>query len=151
MKQKLVTFFAGVVFAVGLGVSGMTNPAKVIGFLDVAGAWDPSLALVMGGAIGVHLLFAQWSKKAQRPLWADGFVLPKRADVDGRLIAGAALFGLGWGTAGYCPGPALVSLVGLTTGALTFCTSMVAGIAAFHALAAAPRKRVEDDGDSTTI
>ena len=150
MKQKLVSFVAGVVFAVGLGISGMTNPAKVIGFLDVTGAWDPSLALVMAGAIGVHLVFAQWSKKAERPLWAEAFVLPKRADVDGRLIAGAALFGLGWGTAGYCPGPALVSLVGLTTGALVFCASMVAGIAVFHAFAAARRERVEDS-TSTTV
>ena len=150
MKQRLVTFFAGVVFAVGLGISGMTNPAKVIGFLDVTGAWDPSLALVMGGAIGVHVLFAQWSKKAVRPLWADAFVLPKRSDVDGRLIAGAALFGLGWGTAGYCPGPALVSLVGLTTGALTFCASMVAGIAIFHVFGTARRERVEV-GKSTTV
>lgn len=141
MRQKLVTFVAGVVFAVGLGISGMTNPAKVIGFLDVTGAWDPSLALVMGGAIGVHLFVAQWSKKAQRPLWADTFVIPKRADVDGRLIAGAALFGLGWGTAGYCPGPAIVSLVGLTSGALTFCVSMMAGIAMFHAFAARTRGR----------
>lgn len=149
MKQQLVTFFAGVVFAVGLGISGMTNPAKVIGFLDVTGAWDPSLALVMGGAIGVHLVFAQWSKRAQRPLWADAFVLPKRADVDGRLLAGAALFGLGWGTAGYCPGPALVSLVGLTTGALTFGAAMLAGIAVFHAFAAPRRKRVGDDGNAT--
>ena len=150
MKQKLVAFVAGVVFAVGLGISGMTNPAKVIGFLDVTGAWDPSLALVMGGAIGVHLLFAQWSRKAERPLWADAFVLPRRADVDRRLIAGAALFGLGWGTAGYCPGPALVSLIGLTSGALTFCASMVVGIAVFHAFAATRRERAAD-GSSTTI
>ena len=150
MKQKLVAFVAGVIFAVGLGISGMTNPAKVIGFLDVTGAWDPSLALVMAGAIGVHLVFAQWSKKAERPLWADAFVLPKRADVDGRLIAGAALFGLGWGTAGYCPGPALVSLVGLTTGAIAFCASMVAGIAVFHTFASARRERVEDNTSTTT-
>ena len=150
MKQKLVAFVAGVVFAVGLGISGMTNPAKVIGFLDVTGAWDPSLALVMAGAIGVHLVFAQWSRKAKRPVWADAFVLPERADVDVRLIAGAALFGLGWGTAGYCPGPALVSLIGLTSGALAFCASMVAGIAVFHAFAGARRERVEDS-TSTTI
>lgn len=150
MKQKLVTFFAGVVFAIGLGISGMTSPAKVIGFLDVTGGWDPSLALVMGGAIGVHILFAQWSTKAERPLWADAFVRPKRADVDGRLIAGAALFGLGWGTAGYCPGPALVSLVGLTTSALVFCASMVAGIAVFHAFASARREGVEDGKSTTT-
>ena len=151
MKQKLVAFVAGVVFAVGLGISGMTNPAKVIGFLDVTGAWDPSLALVMAGAIGVHLVFAQWSKKAERPLWADAFVLPKRTDVDVRLIAGAALFGLGWGTGGYCPGPALVSLVGLTTGALTFCASMVAGIGVFHAFAATRRRERASEGSSTTI
>ena len=150
MKQKLITFFAGIVFAVGLGISGMTNPAKVIGFLDVTGAWDPSLAFVMGGAIGIHVLVAQWAKKAQRPLWADAFVLPTRADIDGRLLAGAALFGLGWGTAGYCPGPALVSLVGLTTGALTFCASMIAGIAAFHGFAATRRERADESNSTRT-
>ena len=150
MKQKLVTFIAGVVFAVGLGISGMTNPAKVIGFLDVTGAWDPSLAFVMGGAIGIHVLVAQWAKKAQRPLWADAFVLPTRADIDGRLLAGAALFGLGWGTASYCPGPALVSLVGLTTGALTFCASMIAGIAAFHGFAATRRERADESNSTRT-
>ena len=150
MKQKLVAFVAGVVFAVGLGISGMTNPAKVIGFLDVTGAWDPSLAFVMGGAIGIHVLVAQWAKKAQRPLWADAFVLPTRADIDGRLLAGAALFGLGWGTAGYCPGPALVSLVGLTTGALTFCASMIAGIAAFHGFAATRRERADESNSTRT-
>ena len=140
MKQQLVTSFAGVVFAIGLGISGMTNPAKVIGFLDVTGAWDPSLALVMGGAIAIHVSFAQWSRRAARPWWADTFVLPRRTDVDTRLLAGAALFGLGWGTAGYCPGPALVSLVSLRAESIIFCASMVAGIGAFHALAAGRRR-----------
>jgi len=141
MRQLLVSFVSGVVFALGLGISGMTNPAKVVGFLDVTGAWDPSLALVMGSGIGVHFLFAWWSKRAKRPLWADAFVLPKRSDIDWRLLGGAALFGLGWGTAGYCPGPGLVSLVGISTGALAFCASMIGGMVAFHVFVRAARER----------
>lgn len=134
MKQKLVAFASGVVFALGLGISGMTDPSKVLGFLDVTGAWDPSLAFVMAGALAVYFPFARWAKKAARPLWGDRFSLPELTRVDGRLLVGSALFGLGWGTAGYCPGPAVVAVIGLSTGALTFCAAMLAGIVAFRLL-----------------
>jgi len=132
MKQLALAFVAGIVFAVGLGISGMTDPARVLGFLDVAGRWDPSLAFVMIGAIGVHLGPAQWALRARRPLWADAFALPSRTAVDGRLLAGSILFGIGWGIAGYCPGPALVNLAAPSRPLLAFAAAMVIGTAVFR-------------------
>jgi len=105
-----VSFLCGVVFAAGLALAGMTSPAKVIGFLDVGGAWDPSLALVMLGAIGVYLPVHRLVRRRARPLLAPQFYLPPEQPIDGRLLAGAAVFGVGWGLSGYCPGPALASL-----------------------------------------
>lgn len=119
-----IAFFCGVVFAVGLGLAGMTAPAKVIGFLHVTGAWDPSLALVMLGAIGVHVWFALRGGQAPAP-----------GGVDARLLAGAALFGIGWGIAGYCPGPAVVSLVTLSPDVLAFVGAMLAGMLVHHRIA----------------
>jgi uncharacterized membrane protein YedE/YeeE len=136
MKPRIALGIAGFVFAVGLGISGMTDPRKVIGFLDVTGKWDPSLAFVMMGAIGVHALAAWWARRRLRPVLAASFKLPTLRRVDGRLLAGAALFGAGWGAAGFCPGPALVSLAGLSTGSLVFCSAMVLGAAAFRWLPA---------------
>jgi uncharacterized protein len=133
MKQLAVAFVAGIVFAVGLGISGMTDPGRVLGFLDVAGHWDPSLAFVMAGAIGVHLGPAQWALRARRPLWADAFVLPARTAVDGRLLAGSILFGIGWGIAGYCPGPAIVNLAAPSRPLLAFVAAMVLGARLFRA------------------
>jgi uncharacterized protein len=135
VKQVLVAVACGVVFATGLGISGMTDPAKVIGFLDVFGRWDPSLGFVMVGAIGVHLGAARWALRAARPLGANHFVLPSTNTVDARLVGGSALFGLGWGATGYCPGPALVDLVAPSQGLVTFVAAMLAGIAAFRFLA----------------
>lgn len=127
---------AGALFALGLGLSGMTDPRNVLAFLDVTGAWDPSLALVMGGAIGVHVFFA---RRAARASAADAHrysLLPDAAGpaagVDGRLLAGAAVFGLGWGVAGFCPGPALVSLVTLSPSTLAFVGAMVLGMVLFE-------------------
>ena len=111
-------FLAGVIFAIGLCLSGMTQPGKVIAFLDVTGDWDPSLAFVMMGAIGVHVFFAR-----RRPAVA-AKVLP----VTPRLLIGSALFGIGWGLGGYCPGPALVSLVALAPVTLAFVAAMVVGM-----------------------
>lgn len=111
-------FFAGLLFAVGLGVGGMTNPRKVMAFLDVFGRWDPSLLLVMGGAVLVHLPFLRWM--GTRP--PSG---PERPDVT--LIAGAAIFGVGWGLSGYCPGPAVVSLASGASGAIVFVLAMLVG------------------------
>jgi len=119
---------AGLVFGVGLIVSGMTQPAKVMAFLDVTGDWDPSLMLVMGGAIGVHVLFARRALRPDaRPRLAAAFELPRRQDVDAPLLVGAALFGVGWGATGFCPGPALVSLATLSRPAVVFVLAMVAG------------------------
>jgi uncharacterized protein len=138
MKHIVVAFLAGVIFAVGLGVSGMTNPQRVIGFLDLTGRWDPSLAFVMLGAIGVHLAAALWALRASRPLWGGAFSFPRSTQIDRRLVTGAALFGVGWGITGYCPGPALVDLAAPSSNGVTFVIAMVAGAAAYHLRSAFP-------------
>jgi uncharacterized membrane protein YedE/YeeE len=132
MKKALTPFLLGLLFAVGLGVSGMTDPRKVVGFLDVTGAWDPSLAFVMLGAIALHLPFARWSRRAPRPLWAPAFRLPDPTSIDRPLVTGAAVFGIGWGIAGYCPGPAVVAAGAGSPAALAFLASMLVGIAVFQ-------------------
>ena len=111
MKAALTSFFAGIIFALGLGIGGMTQPAKVIGFLDFAGNWDPSLAFVMMGAILVHAIFYRVIRGRSSPLFSPAFTMPTRTDVDLPLLAGAGIFGMGWGLGGFCPGPALTSLV----------------------------------------
>lgn len=126
----VVAVVAGLFFALGLGISGMTQPTKVLAFLDVAGAWDPSLAFVMAGAIAVHAPIARWALQRPAPMMGGRWQVPTRNDLDGRLLGGAALFGVGWGLSGYCPGPALVSLVSGATGAVVFVAAMVAGMGA---------------------
>ena len=130
-RTDVVAFVAGVTFAIGLGISGMTQPAKVIAFLDVTGAWDPSLAFVMLGAIGVHLVFARRVKAGAAPRFAPAFALPLTTGIDRRLLLGASLFGIGWGIAGFCPGPAIVSVVTLAPTALAFVAAMLAAMAAY--------------------
>ena len=126
--MKLITaFIFGVVFALGLGLAGMTQPAKIIGFLDVAGAWDPTLAFVMGGAVLVGALSFPWILHRRKALLGDSFALPAQHAIDAPLLIGAAVFGVGWGLSGYCPGPALVSLVTLSPPVLTFVGFMAAG------------------------
>jgi len=121
---NLVAFVSGLLFAIGLGIAGMTQPSRVLDFLDVLGPWDPSLAFVMAGAIAVYMPVF-WSA---RRMLVRRLHLPTRKDVDVRLVLGAAMFGVGWGLAGYCPGPALVSLVTLTGPALAFGAAMLAGM-----------------------
>lgn len=133
MRKLASAFVAGFVFAMGLGLSGMTNPDKVIGFLDVAGHWDPSLGLVMAGAIAVHVGAAQWALRAQKPLWSPAFSFQDATRVDAQLVVGSALFGIGWGIAGYCPGPAMVDLVAPSTSLLIFVAAMIAGMVMFGA------------------
>jgi uncharacterized membrane protein YedE/YeeE len=133
MRLIAVAFVAGIVFAVGLGLSGMTDPNKVVGFLDVASAWDPSLGFVMAGAIAVHVGAAQWALRARKPLWSGTFAPLGPSGVDTPLVVGATLFGLGWGISGFCPGPALVDLVAPSTSLLVFVASMIAGMGAFRA------------------
>jgi hypothetical protein len=128
MVSAAVAFAAGSLFAAGLCVSGMTQPAKVLGFLDVAGAWDASLAFVMIGAIGVHAVMRRLALRLRRPLGAAAFEEPTRRGVDGPLVVGAAIFGVGWGLGGYCPGPAIVSLGTGSTNALVFVAMMAFGM-----------------------
>lgn len=123
--MALVGLFAGLLFGAGLVVSGMTEPAKVRGFLDFTGHWDPTLAFVMAGAIAVHLLAYRLIRGRRAPILGGSFQLPTRRDIDAKLLAGAAIFGVGWGLGGYCPGPAVTSL---TTGApavLVFVAAML--------------------------
>ena len=132
--NRLVTFLAGLIFAIGLGISGMTQPAKVIGFLDLVSGWDPSLAFVMCGAIGIHFVAYRFQPKLDKPLYEPVFQIPKRTDLTPKLFIGSALFGAGWAIGGFCPGPALVSVVSLNPQAITFVVAMLAGILAHQLL-----------------
>jgi uncharacterized membrane protein YedE/YeeE len=123
---------AGLVFAFGLALGGMTDPMKVISFLDFTGHWDPSLAFVMGGAILVYAPLYRLVKRRENPLFDGTFHLPTRKDIDARLVVGATLFGIGWGLGGFCPGPAIVSTMSFATGSLVFTGSMLLGMAGFH-------------------
>ncbi|HTO09305.1 MAG TPA: DUF6691 family protein [Myxococcota bacterium] len=107
----LAAFLSGLLFGAGLFISGMTNPAKVLGFLDFAGSWDPSLGLVMGGALAVNAAAFAVTRRRARPLFAEHFALPTRQDFDRELLGGSVLFGVGWGLVGLCPGPALADLL----------------------------------------
>ena len=128
MKRLLVAFGSGGLFSVGLAVSGMTQPQKVIAFLDFTGDWDPSLALVMGGALAVYVpAYILIRRRRRTPIFSRRFVVPVGEQIDARLVSGATLFGVGWGIAGFCPGPAIVSLAGLTPAALVFMPAMVVG------------------------
>jgi hypothetical protein len=122
---------AGLLFGLGLLISGMINPAKVLGFLDVAGTWDPTLAFVMAGALIVSIAANQVAKAMRQPLFDIRFHLPTAKVVDRPLVAGAVIFGVGWGLVGFCPGPALAGLGSLNTSVLIFVASMVAGMAAW--------------------
>lgn len=128
----LTAFFVGLVFGVGLIVSGMTDPAKVLGFLDLAGDWDPSLAFVMAAAILVGLLAFRSAERRERSLLGEPMRLPTATRIDRRLLLGALAFGAGWGLAGYCPGPALASLVLGGVKPLIFTLAMVAGMGLFE-------------------
>jgi uncharacterized protein len=141
MVQRGIEFLLGLLFGLGLLLAGMTDPAKVLAFLDLAGAWDPSLALVMGGGIAVGLVAFALAKRRQRTLLGGPMMLPTATDIDRRLLGGSALFGLGWGLAGFCPGPAVVSLGLGDTRVLVFVTAMLAGMAIFDALEALRLKR----------
>ena len=128
MRTMLLAFGAGLVFALGLGISGMTDPQNVAGFLDVAGDWNPSLMFVMVSAIGVHAVAWLVARTRARPLWGERFHVPANAPIDRRLVTGAAVFGIGWGLSGVCPGPGIVAASTLAPSWLVFVGSMVAGM-----------------------
>jgi uncharacterized membrane protein YedE/YeeE len=141
LLDLLTSFGTGLLFAIGLGLSGMTQPARVLGFLDVAGQWDPGLAAVMASAIAVHAPLRWLIGRRARPLIAAKFSLPAKATLDARLFAGAIIFGIGWGLAGICPGPALTSIAGGAAEVEVFVGAMVAGMAAYQVLGLGQERR----------
>jgi uncharacterized protein len=147
--NELTAFLAGLVFGVGLLVSGMTDPGKVIGFLDVAGAWDPSLAFVMGGAVLVGFFAFRLAGKRAKTFFGGVLHLPHNRDIDKRLVGGSVVFGVGWGLAGFCPGPALVSFGSGQAKAAIFVAAMLAGMLIYTAadrLIHEPRRRARQSG-----
>lgn len=132
MPRILVALIAGLLFGTGLTVSGMINPGKVLGFLDIMGDWDPSLMFVMAAAIPMAMIGFRGARQLRTPLCATAFVEPAASRVDKRLISGAILFGLGWGLAGYCPGPALASLGLGVWKSWVFVAAMLTGMALFE-------------------
>jgi uncharacterized membrane protein YedE/YeeE len=132
--QLMMAFVAGLAFGIGLIVAGMTDPAKVQGFLDLAGKWDPSLAFVMGGAILVGMLAFPFAAQRDRALLGDMMRLPTATRIDRRLVVGGLTFGAGWGLAGFCPGPALASLAGGRLEVLLFTGAMLTGMGIFEVI-----------------
>lgn len=144
MKYSFASLFAGLIFGLGLIVSGMANPEKVLGFLDIAGLWDPSLAFVMGGAIIVGLVAFAVARKRTLSFLGFNMKLPANSQVEKRVVIGSMMFGIGWGIAGFCPGPGLVALGAGETKGLVFVASMVAGMMLFEMI---ERKRALSTDD----
>jgi uncharacterized membrane protein YedE/YeeE len=138
---RVIAFAVGLLFGTGLIVSQMSNPAKVLGFLDLAGAWDPSLALVMLGAVAVGAIGFGVAARRRTTLLGEALELPQARAIDTRLVAGSLLFGAGWGLAGWCPGPALVGVGAGHGKALLFVVAMLAGMALFEAMERGRRQR----------
>ncbi|ALE00806.1 MULTISPECIES: DUF6691 family protein [Pseudomonas] len=131
---KVTAFFAGLIFGFGLLLAGMANPAKVLAFLDVSGTWDPSLALVMAGAISVAVVPLNWARRNRQSLLGARMQLPVKTQLDARLIVGSLVFGIGWGIAGICPGPAVATLLTGHWKILIFLLALLAGMYLFSAL-----------------
>ncbi len=132
--RTVAALLAGLLFGVGLALSGMLDPARVLGFLDIAGAWDPSLAFVLGGAVSVAAVGTAIARRLDHPVLADAFDVPTSRRIDAQLIGGSALFGIGWGLAGFCPGPALAALsLGLPK-AFVFVGAMTLGMFVFKVM-----------------
>lgn len=138
MNKKIVsqvaTFVIGVLFALGLGLSGMTQPQKVLGFLNLRGDWDPSLLLVLGGAVVTYFFSFILIRKRGAPVLTEKFSLPTKREIDQNLVFGSLLFGIGWGVAGFCPGPALAMLSTGNHSVLVFVLSMTVGMFVFESL-----------------
>lgn len=134
MKQNLIALFAGLLFGLGLSISQMVDPARVLGFLDIAGTWDPTLLFVLGGAVGVTIISFRFILQQPAPIFASKFSLPTKTDIDRPLIAGAALFGIGWGIAGYCPGPGTTALVLGAWNPILFVISLIIGSLVYNQL-----------------
>lgn len=130
--HRIIEFIVGLLFGLGLLLSGMTDPSKVLGFLDVFGSWDPSLAFVMGGAIAVGFFAFALARKRTTSFLGGALHLPKSNDIDKRLVLGGLTFGAGWGLAGFCPGPGVVSMASGEVKAAVFVAAMVAGMALYE-------------------
>jgi uncharacterized protein len=133
-RTLVIALVAGLLFGLGLGISEMLSPSRVLGFLDISGLWDPTLLFVMGGALLITFPAFRLARRMQHPLFESKFALPTRKDIDARLIQGAVLFGIGWGLAGLCPGPAIVGLASLNTEVLLFFVSMLTGMLLYRHL-----------------
>lgn len=131
MNTAVAALAVGFIFAVGLGISGMTKPSKVVGFLDLFGNWDPSLMFVMAGAIGVHFVTYKIIRKRATPLLVPNWQVPTKTELTPALVIGAVLFGVGWGLGGFCPGPAMTSLASLQAKPVIFVISMLVGMYLF--------------------
>ncbi|GHA91740.1 DUF6691 family protein [Modicisalibacter luteus] len=125
--KTLMGYLAGLLFGLGLAIGGMTDPTRVLNFLDIFGDWDPTLMFVLGGAVVTTFIGYRLVLRRSQPLFAQAFQLPTRRDLDARLIGGAALFGVGWGLSGYCPGPAFASFAGLTAPLIAMLLAMIGG------------------------
>ena len=145
--HRIIEFFVGLLFGIGLLVSGMTDPGKVLGFLDLAGAWDPSLAFVMGGAILVGVIAFTVAKKRTQTFLGDALHLPTSRDINHRLVVGSLLFGAGWGLAGFCPGPGLVTMGAGELKAALFVAAMMGGMFVFEILDRRARRSPDDGAD----
>lgn len=132
MKVILASLFSGLLFGFGLIISGMSNPARVLNFLDFSSNWDATLAFVMGGAIAVAAPCIYWVRKRSKPLFADKFDIPTSTTIDAKLVLGSACFGIGWGVSGFCPGPVVVAATSLQSDVLLFIVAMVVGMLAQH-------------------
>jgi len=126
--KLLVAYLVGLIFGVGISMSGMANPAKVLNFFDLAGSWDPSLAFVMGGAVVVTFFGYRWVLSRSKPLYEISFALPTRSDIDLKLVSGSLIFGIGWGLAGFCPGGALPVLGTGNRTVMLFVAALISGI-----------------------
>jgi len=126
--KTVAGFICGLIFGFGLVISGMSDPLKVLNFLDITGTWDPSLAFVMGGAVLVAFIGYRLVLGRSAPVLADQFHLPTKKDIDGQMLTGAGLFGIGWGLGGFCPGPAFTALPLLSTGILAFFPALIIGM-----------------------
>lgn len=154
MGSSISAAIAGLVFGIGLALSGMTHPNKVLDFLDVAGAWDPSLLLVLGGAVGVTVIAFRFILRRPAPVLEVSFSLPTLKAIDGPLIVGATLFGIGWGISGYCPGPAIASLAAPSWETWGFIPAVLLGAFVHRACIISPgdialRTRGPEEGSST--
>ena len=130
-RHAFAAFAVGFIFAIGLGISGMTQPAKVVGFLDFFGSWDPSLIFVMGGSVIVHFITYRLIRKRNSPLFSPHWHVPTKKEITPALVGGSILFGVGWGLAGYCPGPAMTSLASFDSRVFVFVGTMLLGMYLF--------------------